>query len=97
MDNGELYAFFLLFFISLGNSDWLNIFIEIRECEGDEIEDYYDDEESVDCVLPKNSNSAPKFEYVYKTESNCPNNTKCSNGRQCGVKGTSTIISTLLF
>ena len=64
------------------------MFIEVRICEGVEIEDYYDDEESVDCVLVKDS--APTFEYFYNTESNCPQNTKCVNGRQCGVKGTST-------
>ena len=72
-----------------------NIFIEIRICEGDEIEDYYDDEESVDCVLAKDS--APTFEYFYNTESNCPQNTKCVNGRQCGAKGTSTDYNVNLF
>ena len=66
----------------------ISLFIEVRICEGVEIEDYYDDEESVDCVLVKDS--APTFEYFYNTESNCPQNTKCVNGRQCGVKGTST-------
>ena len=82
-------------FIDVTNTSLFNIFIEIRICEGDEIEDYYDDEESVDCVLAKDS--APTFEYFYNTESNCPQNTKCVNGRQCGAKGTSTDYNVNLF
>jgi hypothetical protein len=76
---GRFYIFFSPLIL-------IYLFIEIRICEGVEIEDYYDDEESVDCVLVKDS--APTFEYFYNTESNCLQNTKCVNGRQCGVKGT---------
>ena len=57
----------------------------IRICTDDEIYDYYDDPDSVDCEPPLDD--SPKFEYVYNSASNCPEGTKCTNGNTCGVKG----------
>ena len=62
----------------------------IRICTDDEIYDYYDDPDSVDCEPPLDD--SPKFEYVYDKASNCPEGTKCTNGNTCGVKGTTKVI-----
>ena len=56
-------------------------------CTAEEIYDYYDDPDSVDCVPP--SSAAPKLKYLYNTAMNCPSESKCVKGSECGAKGIS--------
>ena len=57
----------------------------MRYCTEDEIEDYDDDEDSVDCEIPPST--APKFTYPYNDERICPVGTNCTSGNKCGPRG----------
>ena len=59
--------------------------LELRTCTEDEIYDYYDDPDSVDCEPPLDDSA--KFIYVYNNENSCPAGTVCTNSGKCGMIG----------
>ena len=59
--------------------------LELRTCTEDEIYDYYEDPDSIDCEPPLDD--SPKFIHVYNNENSCPSGTTCTNGGNCGIRG----------
>ena len=60
------------------------IFEDFRECDPDELHDYYWGE-AIDCIPP--GDYAPREKYIYNDASACSNEAKCTKGSQCGSKG----------
>ena len=68
---------------------------ELRTCTDDEMYDYYEDPDYVDCEPPLDD--APKFVYVYNNEDKCLAGATCTNSGKCGLRGKIRIINAIFF